>query len=260
MTDRTASHIVVRAGDVAVNEQGLQTRTAPNPGAALKVLEAGIDAGRLTTVFGRCRVEYDGRAASSLDWGNRLVVLKPDGTVLVHTDSGQQPVNWQPPGCTHDGHLVDDRLHVESVRSSPDERLLVVFDSVDQIVTYDGSGERDVTVTGTEEDLRERILDSPDLVEPGFEPRATERDTSAGAIDIFGTDTEDNAIAVELKRRRVGPDAVSQLNRYVEALGSELHAERTVRGILVAPSVTDRAEDLLERRGLEFVSLSPDPE
>jgi len=46
----------------------------------------------------------------------------------------------------------------------------------------------------------------------------------------------------------------------VEALDTEVHAERTVRGILVAPSVTDRAQDLLDRRGLEFVSLSPDPE
>ena len=245
---------------MAVSEQGLQARTAPTATAALEVLEAGIDAERLTTIYGRCRVEYDGRAASSLDWGNRLVVLKPDGTVLVHTDSGQKPVNWHPPGCTHDGHLVDDHLHVESVRSNPDERLLVVFEAVDQIVTYDGSGERDVTVTGTEEDLRDRILDSPNILEPGFEPRATERNTSAGAVDIFGTDSDDHAVAVELKRRRVGPDAVSQLNRYVEALESELHAERTVRGILVAPSVTDRAQDLLDRRGLEFVSLSPDPE
>lgn len=242
-----------------MTEQGLRAETGPTPGTALDVLEAGIDAERLTTLFGRCRVEYDGRAASSLDWGSRLVVLKPDGTVLVHTDSGQKPVNWQPPGCTHDGHVVDGQLHVESVRSNPDERLLVVFESIDHIVTYGGSGERDVTVSGTEADLRDRILDSPELVEPGFEPRATERETSAGAVDIFGTDSDDNAVAVELKRRRVGPDAVSQLNRYVEALDSELHAERTVRGILVAPSVTDRAQDLLDRRGLEFVSLSPDP-
>ncbi len=250
---------MVRAGGVAVTEQGLQARTAPTIEAALEVLEAGIDAERLTTIFGRCRVKYDGRAASSLDWGHRLVVLKPDGTVLVHTDSGQKPVNWQPPGCTHEGNRIDGQLHVQSVRSNPDEQLLVVFDQVDQIVTYNGSGESDVTVAGTEADLRERILEDPELVEPGFEPRATERDTSAGAVDIYGTDSDDSAVVVELKRRRVGPDAVSQLNRYVEALDSEGHAERTVRGILVAPSVTDRAQDLLDRRGLEFVSLEPDP-
>ncbi|PSP46193.1 endonuclease NucS, partial [Halobacteriales archaeon QH_6_66_25] len=80
------------------------------------------------------------------------------------------------------------------------------------------------------------------------------------AVDIFGEDAEGNAVVVELKRRRFGPDAVGQLNRYVEALRRDLHADATVRGILVAPSVTDRAGRLLERRDLEFVSLSPIPE
>lgn len=243
-----------------MTEQGLQAHSAPTASEALDLLESGIEAERLITVFGRCRVEYDGRAASSLDAGNRLVVLKPDGTILVHTDTGQQPVNWQPPGCTHEGRLEGGELVVESLRSTPEEQLLVSFERVDQVVVYDGTGESDVTVMGTEADLRDRILDEPELIEPGFEPRATERETSAGAVDIYGTDAEDNAVAVELKRRRVGPDAVSQLNRYVEALESDLHAGRTVRGILVAPSVTERAHSLLERRGLEFVSLSPDPE
>ncbi|MFT4946298.1 MAG: RecB family endonuclease NucS [Natronomonas sp.] len=243
-----------------MTEQGLQAHSVPTVSEALDLLEGGIERERLITIFGRCRVEYDGRAASSLDAGNRLVVLKPDGTVLVHTDSGQQPVNWQPPGCTHDGRTEDGELLVESRRTNPDERLLVTFERVDQMVIYDGTGDSDVTVLGTEADLRDRILDRPELIEEGFEPRVTERDTSAGAVDIYGTDSEDNAVAVELKRRRVGPDAVSQLNRYVEALEADLHAERTVRGILVAPSVTDRAHSLLERRGLDFVSVEPTPE
>lgn len=250
----------IRAGFRDVTEQGLQAHSAPTVSEALDLLESGIDGERLITLFGRCRVEYDGRAASSLDAGNRLVVLKPDGTILVHTDSGQQPVNWQPPGCTHEGQIEDSELLVESVRTNPDEQLLVAFERVDQMVVYDGTGDSDVTVLGTEADLRDRILDQPELIEEGFEPRMTERDTSAGAVDIYGTDTADNAVAVELKRRRVGPDAVSQLNRYVEALEADLHAGRTVRGILVAPSVTDRAHNLLERRGLEFVSVSPTPE
>jgi len=62
---------------------------------------------------------------------------------------------------------------------------------------------------------------------------------------------------VELKRRRVGPDAVGQLQRYVDALRRDLHAEAAVRGILVAPSVTDRARGLLAEKGLEFVALEP---
>jgi len=56
----------------------------------------------MVTLFGRCTVDYEGRAASTLGPGDRHVMLKPDGSALVHTDEGQQPVNWQPPGCEHD--------------------------------------------------------------------------------------------------------------------------------------------------------------
>ena len=125
------------------------------------------------------------------------------------------------------------------------------------VAAYDATDQSDLALSGTEADLRDRILADPSLVEPGFEPRATERETPAGAVDIFGKDTDGNAVVVELKRRRVGPDAVGQLNRYVDALCRELHAESSVRGVLVAPSVTDRARRLLDRRDLEFVSLSP---
>lgn len=242
-----------------VSDKGLNARSRPTPEQALRLFEAGIEQERVVVVFGRCRVEYDGRAASSLDAGNRLVVLKPDGAILVHTESGQQPVNWQPPGCTQEGAISAGELVIESVRSSPDEELVVTFGRVDHLVTYDGTGASDVIVSGTEEDLRDRILEEPSLIEEGFEPRVTERNTAAGAVDIYGMDTNDNAVVVELKRRRVGPDAVSQLNRYVAALENDLHAGRTVRGILVAPSATERAHGLLEKRGLEFVSVEPGP-
>jgi RecB family endonuclease NucS len=85
----------------------------------------------------------------------------------------------------------------------------------------------------------------------------TERETAAGAIDIYGQDADETPTAVELKRRRVGPDAVGQLNRYVEALERN-RPGRSVRGILVAPSVTDRAEELLSTEDLEFIPLTPE--
>ncbi|WP_394295604.1 endonuclease NucS [Natrialba asiatica] len=246
----------------------------------------GIDRGALVTVFGRCTVEYDGRASSTLDAGDRHVMLKPDGAALVHTDEGQQPVNWQPPGCDHevscerrdaDADRSDaaenaggtgtetetettgttETLTLESVRSTPDERLLVRFRNVLQVSAFSGTDETELALSGTEEDLRQRLLDEPDLLEPGFTPLATERDTAAGAIDIYGEDDAGRTVVVELKRRRVGPDAVSQLRRYVDALGRDLHADATVRGILVAPSVTDRAKRLLTEHGLEFISLEP---
>jgi RecB family endonuclease NucS len=245
-------------------------------GEAAALVSTAVEDGDLVTIFGRCTVEYDGRAASDLPPGDRHVMIKPDGTTLVHSTTGQQPVNWmqspadisistsgqspvnwQPPGYTHEMSVDDGRLRLRSERSTPAEELVVTFESVQQVSAFDARDEEELALTGTEEDLRERILANPDLVEAGFTPLATERETSAGAVDIFGEDRDDRTIVLELKRRRVGPDAVGQLVRYVEALRRELHTDAEVRGILVAPSVTDRARELLGEESLEFVSLMP---
>ncbi|WIV67675.1 endonuclease NucS [Natrialbaceae archaeon AArc-T1-2] len=233
------------------------TRESPTLETARDAIAEGIARGTLVTVVGRCTVEYDGRAASTLEAGDRHVMCKPDGTVLVHTDEGQQPINWQPPGCDQETFLEDRRLHLESLRSSPAERLLVSFDRVYQVSSFRMTDPEELAVVGTERDLKERILEDPDLLEAGFRPLATERETPAGAVDIYGEDETGRTVVVELKRRRVGPDAVGQLRRYVDAVERDLHTEAELRGILVAPSVTDRARRLLAEHGLEFVSLEP---
>ncbi len=225
-----------------------------------------LERGDLLTVFGRCAVDYEGRASSTLGPGDRHVTAKPDGTVLVHTDEGQQPVNWQPPGCSQRVERGDEAtaadgegatLRLVSTREHPEEELVVTFESVRQVSAFAVDDGESLSLTGTEEDLRQHVLDAPDLVEPGFQPLVTERQTAAGAVDIFGEDADGNVVVVELKRKRVGPDAVGQLTRYVDALERDLHADATVRGVLVAPSITDRARRMLADRGLEFSAVEP---
>lgn len=256
----------------------------PSHRETLWELEDAFERGDLISVFGRCTVSYEGRAASDLGPGDRLLVLKPDGAALVHTDEGRQPVNWQPPGSQHRAAVRDGRLRVVSTRSNPDETLTVRFSDVHQLSAMAVTGGRDLDLHGSEEDLRTRILERPALVEEGFEPRETERPSSAGPMDIFGVDADGTPVVVELKRRRVGPDAVGQLARYVRALEEELGVGESdppggesdeendekgpetesddapaVRGILVSPSVTERAAERLADRGFDHVALEPTP-
>jgi len=250
----------VNTGDRTADEstgQAARVLTSPDTDDALEFIADAIDEGMLATIFGRCVVDYDGRAASELGPGDRHVMLKPDGAALVHTDEGQKPVNWQPPGCEHGCRVTDDELVVESHRTTPEESLVVRFSSVVHAAAFDVSDPESLDVVGTEADLKERILEEPDLVEAGFTPLATERETPAGAVDVYGRDDAGRTVVLELKRRRVGPDAAGQLSRYVEALERDLHADAEVRGVLVAPSVTERAEALLAEKGLEFVPLTP---
>lgn len=267
------------AGDAETGSvtERVRALTDPDTNEAAEFVSGAVARGDLVTVFGRCIVDYDGRASSELGPGERHVMVKPDGTTLVHSLEGQQPVNWmpppadvsvdtsgprpvdrQPPGYTEEVSVEGGCLRLRSERTTPSEELLVEFESVGHAAAFDARDDGAFALSGTEADLRERILEDPGLVEPGFTPLATERDTAAGAVDVFGEDERGRTVVLELKRRRVGPDAVGQLTRYVDALRRELHADTEVRGILVAPSVTDRARRLLAEQGLEFVALGPE--
>lgn len=236
----------------------VRTLHRPSHRETLSQLKAAFERGDVISVFGRCTVEYEGRAASSLKAGDRLLLLKPDGSALVHTDEKRTPVNWQPPGCEHRAAVRNGQLQVRSERTSPEESLTVRFLSVGQFSAYDATDEADLELTGSEEDLRQHVLENPGLIETGFEPLETERESAAGPMDIYGEAADETPVVVELKRRRVGPDAVGQLQRYVQALTREFGEGTAIRGVLVAPSVTERAEELLATSGLEHVALAPE--
>lgn len=237
----------------------VSTVSAPSPSEARDLIERGIDDGDMITVVGECVVDYEGRTNSFLPAGERLVVLKPDGTLLVHRSRKRTPVNWQPPGCIHQARVEDGDLHIQSTRRDPEEVVDIEFRSIHQVSVMDLRDGKQLELVGTEEDPRQRILADPSVIEEGFMPQDTERWNIAGPADIYGEEGNGRPVIVELKRRRVGPDAVSQLKRYVDEFVRETDLER-VRGILVAESLTDNAREIAKREGLEFIPLEPPEE
>ncbi|MGB9986599.1 endonuclease NucS [Salarchaeum japonicum] len=224
----------------------------PTPAEAADAVREADD--RTVALYGACELAYDGRATSTLPAGRRHVLRKPDGTLLAHAATGHQPANWLAPGASLTVSVEDDELLLRGERDG--ETLDCRFTRIHHVSLLP-LDDADAEVSGTEEDLRERVLADPDLVSEGFRPLATERDTAAGPVDVYGEDADGTRVVVELKRRRVGPDAASQLDRYVDALERDLHADADVRGVLVAPSVTDRARQLLAEAGHDFVPLTP---
>ena len=54
-----------------------------------------VASARVRLVIARCSVDYVGRLTAHLRLANRLLVLKADGSVLVHSDGGSyKPLNW----------------------------------------------------------------------------------------------------------------------------------------------------------------------
>lgn len=230
---------------------------APDADAAAAYVRDALAEGSFCTLLGRCRVAYDGRARVRAGPADRLVALKPDRTVLVHDADGPKPRNWLAADALN--VAADPALELVAERDSPMETLTVTFASVASASAMPADeADADVEVSGTEADLKERVLADPSLVEPGFRALATERETPAGPVDVFGRDRDGRPVAVELKATRATPDAASQLARYVDALGRDLHADADVRGVLLAPSCTPRTRRILAHDGNEFVGVEDD--
>lgn len=248
----------------------------PAPAEAGAAVADALARGHAVAVVGRCAFEDRGTDPDGDPGGGRAhhVLVKPDGTVVVHGGSGADPLRRIPPGGTVDARVCGDRLCLTAGAGARSTRIAVdrievvadlALDGADATVTEGEPSEADWTTDGHARpkpdrhgDLRERLVAEPDLVEPGFRPLSTERETAAGPVDLFGRDAEGRAVVVEVKAHRVGPAAVGQLDRYVSALRRDLHADAAVRGVLVAPSATERARALLEDRGFGFREVAPD--
>lgn len=228
--------------------------TNPSREELRRLVNLALSSEALLTIFARCRVHYDGRAKSELGSGDRVIIVKPDGAFLIHQNRKREPVNWQPPGSFVVLEERDPPV-LRSVRRKPREVLEVELEEVYLVSVFKAEDYEELALTGSEAEMAEMIFENPELIEPGFKPLFREKDIGHGIVDILGRDSCGNLVVLELKRRRAELHAVSQLKRYVEALREE-HGE-SVRGILVAPSLTSGAKKLLEKENLEFRRLEP---
>lgn len=231
--------------------------TSPSFEDAKELLAAAIRDKRLALLVGSCVVNYVGRAGSVLPEGERVVMLKPDGTLLVHQKEKREPVNWNPPGCEASVRLGKESLQLTSKRERPKEQLLVLFSNLKLAASFELIDREELYLVGSERDLITMVFNDPNLIEPGFRPLEREKQTKYGMIDLYGVDADGNGVVIEFKRGRAELAGVSQLKRYVEELGKKLG--KHVRGILVAPSITSSALKLMEEIQLEYVRIRRPP-
>lgn len=203
---------------------------------------------------GLCSVNYQGRAKSKLDRGERLVIKKQDSAILVHGPENYQPKNWQPEVDSYSVSIDEDQdiLVLRAERLNPEEVVEIRFEDINFLMVDQMVDKSELKVSGHEVDIHEAIEDEPDIVEEGLKVIERERETPAGFIDVFARDSEDNYIVIEVKRN---PDynTVLQLQRYVDEIEDEFKGD--IRGILVAPKMTDKILDYLGERDLEFVEV-----
>ena len=210
--------------------------------------------GKFFVLYALCKVEYEGRAKSQLDWGLRVIISKPDGTLLIHERDKHKPRNWQPPGCRLYYSRKERFPVLMSIRKRPREVIKIVMEKVLALLVVNNIASEELMLEKTEADLVSKVLENPDLLEEGLEVVDVEHPTSLGTIDLLARDREGRLVVCEFKRSVAGLDAVSQLRRYVEQM-AERYGPDKVRGFLVAPSITSTALRYLYKLGFEFKKL-----
>jgi RecB family endonuclease NucS len=202
-------------------------------------------------IVARCSVEYSGRLSARLPEALRLLILKADGSVLVHADAGgYKPLNWMTPPTVVEE--AEGRIVVRKVKGEDrlDIVLAEVLSDVEHPMDFDAAQlEKD----GVEADLQVLLADAPAWCGEGFRLVRREWPTDIGPVDLMCRDDEDGWIAVEIKR--VGTiEAVEQLSRYLERIRRD-PAMADCRGVLAAQVVKPQARVLAEARGLDWVEV-----
>ena len=227
----------------------------PTVDEALGAVKAAVSGQKTLIVAGNCWVDYSGRASSSLEPGERILMVKEDHSVLVHRPTGYEPVNWQPSGCIFRTRKKDDTLVVRAIRRKPREVITVFFDKIYLVSVLNLVDKGEFSLYASEEDMQKAILVQPSIVEEGLRPITYEKKVEPGFIDVYGVDKDGKMVVIEIKRKTAGREAALQLAKYAESLKKTVNHE--VRGILVAPQIAKGVQTLLVTLGLDFRRLDP---
>ena len=206
-------------------------------------------------IVARCEVVYTGRLNALLPEATRLLLLKEDGSVLVHADSGgYKPQNWMtPPTVVEESGDPLERIVVRKRAGKTEDRLDIRIVEILSDVVHDMGQAASLEKDGVERDLQEALAAAPGVLEPDLRLVRREWPTDVGPVDLMCRDADGEWVAVEIKR--LGTiDAVEQLTRYLDRIRLD-PATTTCRGILAAEQVRKQARVLAESRGLGWAEV-----
>lgn len=215
-------------------------------------------------VIALCSVDYAGRLSAHLPLATRLLVLKSDGSVLVHSDSlSYKPLNWMSPPCVatiidpEPGQVDAGVIEVWKFTHAKTADLLVI--SLHEIL-HDSRHELGIDPglqkDGVEADLQRLLAEQIELLGTGFRLVRREFMTAIGPVDILATDADGRSVAVEIKRRG-DIDGVEQLTRYLELMNRDPRLA-PVAGVFAAQEIKPQAKTLATDRGIRCVTLDYD--
>lgn len=208
-------------------------------------------------VIARCSVDYAGRLSAHLPLATRLLMVKADGSVLVHSDGGSyKPLNWMSPPCTLVTEVDEDGAGTWTVTNKAGEKLVITVEQVHHDAAHDLGVDPGLVKDGVEAHLQKLLAEQIATLGEGWRLVRREYPTAIGPVDIMARDADGRAVAIEIKRRGE-IDGVEQLTRYLELLNRD-PLLAPVRGIFAAQEIKPQARVLAADRGIECVLLDYD--
>lgn len=221
-----------------------------------KVSEA-IRTRKTVLILGECTVAFEGRTSTYLGPGERLMIIKEDGAVIIHRPRGYKPVNYQPStDVVETWYSPDSGLTVMFIRRNPRELLKVNFTRVKLFYADALVDNEELVVYADEQAIKKVLFNNPHIIEPGLKILEAEKRLPGGIVaDLYGVDTSGKDVIIEVKRLVATKEAVIQLYSYT--ISFTKLTNRRPRGILVAPDFTPTALESLARLDLEhrFIDL-----
>jgi RecB family endonuclease NucS len=209
-------------------------------------------------VVARCQVDYAGRLTAHLPMATRVLMVKADGSVLIHSDGGSyKPLNWMSPPCTlREGRTDDGELEWTVTGAKTDDTLRILIEEVQHDSAHDLGVDPGLQKDGVEKHLQELLAEHPATLAEGLTLVRREFPTAIGPVDLMCRDAAGLSVAVEIKRRG-DIDGVEQLTRYLELLGRDPHLA-PVTGVFAAQEIKPQARVLAADRGIRCVTLDYD--
>jgi endonuclease len=200
-------------------------------------------------VIANCQVDYAGRLTAHLPMATRLILVKNDGSVLIHSDGGSyKPLNWMSPPCRVVEGTNDDGVVEWTVTGKDDDTLRILLEVVHHDTVHDLGVDPGLQKDGVEKHLQELLAEHPATLAEGLTLVRREYPTAIGPVDLMCRDARGASVAVEIKRRGE-IDGVEQLTRYLELLNRDPKL-RPVRGIFAAQEIKPQARVLATDRGI----------
>jgi len=215
-------------------------------------------------VVAQCAAWYTGRLTAHLPRATRLLLVKADGSVLLHSDDGSyKPLNWMSPPCTCTVGDPSDEQRAGGVTQvwtvahrKSDDRLVIELYEVLHTWSHDLGPDPGLVKDGVEAHLQTLLAAQVELLGPGHTLVRREYPTAIGPVDLLVRDPTGGTVAVEVKRRG-DIDGVEQLTRYLDLLARDPHLA-PVRGVFAAQQIKPQARVLADDRGISCLVLDYD--